>query len=202
MPRWLHGHPARVCLMGGTPMPRWWRGHPARVCLMGGTPMPRWWRGHLARVCLMGGTPMPRWLHGHPARVCLMGGTPMPRWLHGHPARVCLMGGTPMPRWWHGHLARVSWAGRPCHDGCTGILPVFHGLGWGRPFGVATPGTARLLLVGTFAFPPSRETARQCFFTLTIASHCVVTIREVDSRSATCDLRPVLPPKKSLCSLR
>ena len=55
-------------------------------------------------------------------------------------------------------------------------------------------------LVGTLALQPSRLRVKQqsSAFTLTIASHCVAAIREVDSRPATCDLRPALPPKKSV----
>jgi hypothetical protein len=117
-----HGHPARVCPMGGTPMPRGrgtgilpvfapWAGRPCH--------------GGVARAscpCLPHGRDAHAtgaW-HGHPARVCPMGGTPMPRgaW-HGHPARVCPMGGTPMPR------------GRG-----TGILPVF--ASWAGRLGLPT----------------------------------------------------------------
>jgi hypothetical protein len=90
-----------------------WHGHPARVCPMGGTPMPRGrgtgilpvfasWAG---RPC-HGGVP-----HGRDAHATGV-------W-HGHLARVCPMGGTPMPRGRGTGILPVfaPWAGRPCHGG-------------------------------------------------------------------------------------
>jgi len=76
-----HGHPARVCPMGGTPMPQGcgtgilpvfapWAGRPCHkgVARASCPCLPHVRDAHATRV----------W-HGHPARVCPMGGTPMPQ---------------------------------------------------------------------------------------------------------------------------